>query len=428
MKSIKLHVSIICILIPLLLLTSCEGFQHKPDTTDEDAKNALYELMNYAYFWYNKMPIVNKRNYDEPYSLLEAMRYRPIDIWSFIADYHEFMSEMQGDFFGHGIAMGLDNEGNVRITMIYNQSQLYQNGVRRGWVVKTIAGRDIASVIMSNDVNTYNNIMGQSTAEFVFENPDGETVQYSSTRTSFTVNAVLHYDTLHLKSGITGHLVYESFIESSIDELDEAFDFFKKANVEDIIVDFRYNGGGYLDIANQISSYIVGNDNEGDFFAGLKHNDKIASEDTAYMFYSTPHSLDLSRAVFITSRATASASEAVINGLKPYVTVALVGDTTHGKPMGMDGYMFKTKYLYFPITFKLINADGEGEYYNGMVPDILCSDDITHDFGDRDEACLAAAINYLETGSTSPSKGFSKTITLSESPEWKNNLFLKKDF
>ena len=70
----------------------------------------------------------NKENYTDPYELMDAMRYKTLDRWSFVADYDEFIAEMQGTFVGHGFRIGLDNAGNARIAMIYSNSPLYANG------------------------------------------------------------------------------------------------------------------------------------------------------------------------------------------------------------------------------------------------------------------------------------------------------------
>ena len=73
-----------------------------------------------------------KLNYKDPYVLMDAMRYKALDRWSFVADYDQFNAEMNGDFVGHGFRVGLDDSGNARIAMIYSQSALYLEGVRRG--------------------------------------------------------------------------------------------------------------------------------------------------------------------------------------------------------------------------------------------------------------------------------------------------------
>ena len=108
----------------------------------------------------------------------------------------------------------------------------------------------------------------------------------------------------------------------------------------------------------------------------------------------------------ITSRSTASASEDVMNGLKPFVNVVSIGDTTNGKPTGMNGWDIGRahKYYVFPVTFKIVNSQNQGDFFDGIFPAKVLADDITHDFNDREELCLKEAIHYLETGSVSPQK------------------------
>jgi C-terminal processing protease CtpA/Prc len=399
------------------------------------ARDTLYDIMKEWYLWYDVMPDVNKTNYSDPYKLLEAMRYKQLDRWSFVEDYNTFNKEMGGTFVGHGFRIGLDQAGKARIAMIYNKSPLYAEGVRRGWIVKTINSVDIAAALKSNDATTYNNAIGPATAgvtnNFVFTKPDGTDVNITSSKQSFTVNTVLLYDTLHLKTGITGHLVFEQFIDPTRDELATAFAYFKQTNIKDLIVDMRYNGGGYLDIAQTLASYIGGNELSGTTFVKFKYNTKHqndASINTVYPFKTTNYSMGMKRLVVITTRGTASASEAVMNGLKPHITVVSVGDTTHGKPTGMNIWFVGKKYAMVPVTFKTVNSADEGDYFKGIVPNKLASDDITHDFADRQEACLKEAIKYLENGNfTAKSAAVFKKDgpRFSEKPDWMNNTFVR---
>jgi C-terminal processing protease CtpA/Prc len=237
---------------------------------------------------------------------------------------------------------------------------------------------------------------------------------------------VLLYDTLHLSSGITGHLVFESFINPSRDELATAFAYFKANNIKDLILDLRYNGGGYLDISQTLSSYIGGNALAGTVFAKLLYNDKHQDQNYPFPFISTSYSIGLTRMVVITTRGTASASEAVMNGLKPHLTVVSVGDTTNGKPTGMNIWEVAKRFVMVPVTFKIVNSADQGEYFAGIAPAKLAPDDITHDFNDRQEACLKQAISYLQSGAfTTKSYGvFKNSPKLTEKPGWMNNLFL----
>ena len=422
-------------IIFLALFFSCKKNPVAPvvpdiTVTPAMARDSLYFIMKEWYYWYNLMPTVTKENYDDPYKLLEAMRYKTLDRWSFVADFDQFNAEMQGTFVGHGFRVGVDNLGKARIAMIYNNSPLYANGVRRGWIIKTINGVAIAPILISGDGTAYSNLIGASTVGitniFVFTKPDGTDVTISSTKSNFAVNTVLLYDTLHLSTGITGHLVFESFITPSSNELATAFAFFKANNIKDLILDLRYNGGGYLYIAQALASYIGGNALQGSVFAKLSYNDQHHDQDSSFRFEATGYSLGLPRLMVITTRGTASASEAVMNGLKPFVNVVSIGDTTNGKPTGMNGWAIGKKYFMWPVTFKLVNSQNQGEYFQGIFPAKVVSDDITHDFNDRQELCLKEAIHYLEFGSVSTKsfQDFKRYPQFSEKPKWMNNTFV----
>jgi C-terminal processing protease CtpA/Prc len=359
------------------------------------------------------------------------MRDKPIDKWSFVADYDSFVAEMEGTFVGHGFRIGLDNQDNARIAMIYSGSPLYAEGVRRGWRVKTINGINISPILKSGDATAYDNTIGPAkegvTNNFVFIKPDNTETSISSTKTTFTINSVILYDTLHLSSGVTGHLVFDSFIQPSAQELATAFAFFKANDVRDLILDLRYNTGGYLYIAQGLASYIAGNTLSANqsVFATLDYNDKNQDANSSYMFQSTPSPLSLTRLVVITSRLTASASEAVMNGLRPFINVVGIGDTTYGKPVGMNGWEVGKKYFFWPVTFKMVNSSNQGDYFAGFPPAKVVADDITHDFSDRRELCLNESIHYLETGSVSAKRAlqFYRHPGFSEKPAWMNNGF-----
>ena len=419
----------------MAIFASCKksNNQSSENLTPEMARDTLYFIMHDWYYWYNLMPSVNREDYADPYKLMDAMRYKELDRWSFVADYDAFMAQMQGSFVGHGFRIGLDDADNARIVMIYKYSPLYAQGVRRGWIVEKINGTDVAPVLISGNSDAYTSLIGPSTAGitniFLFRKPDGTETTISSTKSAFTVNSVLLYDTLHLSSGVTGHLVFEAFIEPSENELATAFAYFKANGATDLILDLRYNSGGYLYIAQELASYIAGNGYQSTQFVNLTYNDKHTTSNASFPFVATPSSLALSRLVVITTRETASASECVMNGLKPLMNVVSLGDTTNGKPVGMDGGDIGKKYFVAPVTFKIVNRNNEGDYFSGFFPDALVSDDITHDFKDRQELCLKEAISYLENGSFS-GKGastFARHPQFSEKPKWmRNGLLINK--
>jgi carboxyl-terminal processing protease len=401
-------------------------------TVAEQARDGLYDLLKEWYLWNDSLPAtVTLKNYKDPYELMTALRYKPLDRWSFVADYNSFVASMQGTFVGHGIRLGLDALGKARIITIYNNSPLYPKGVRRGWIIKKLNGTDLAPVLASGDGTAYNNLIGPATAgvtnTFIFQTPAGKDSSITSTKASFKVNSVMLYDTLTLKTGLTGHLVFDEFIEPSTEELKTAFAFFKAQNVKDLILDMRYNNGGILDVATDLASYIAGTAKFSTPFVTSSFNRvKSVSNNATTNFKSILYPLNLSRLVVITTRETASASEVIINGLRPHLPVTTIGDTTNGKPTGMNVWQYDYKYIFAPITFKLVNSAGQGNFYSGFAPAKYVTDDITHDFKDKSEYCFKEAIYFLENGAVS-TKGayiYKPSVQYSEKPAWRNNLFV----
>ena len=437
----------ILILIPFLLGYSACKKEVAPANTPADtttvvkptvaelARDYLYTAMNQYYFWYKLMPTVVKTDYKDPYTLLDAMEYKTLDRWSFIQTYDEYLAMSSGSFVGHGISMGLDPSQQVRIAEIYKNSPLYLKGVRRGWIVTKLNGTDLAPIFIAKDGTKYSNLIGASTAgitnTFLFQTPEGKDSTIASTKAAFTLNTVIVQDTLHLKSGVTGHLVFDQFITPSNSELQTAFTYFSQNNIRDLIVDLRYNGGGDLSVLTNMASYVAGAAKAGSTFVTLTFNDKNTANNVSYSFNTVSSPLKISRLIVITTRGTASASEDFINGLKPVMSeVKTIGDTTNGKPVGMIGIPYKTSYMFWPISFSLVNSSGVGDFYKGIAPEKYVADDITHDWNDRNESCLKEAIYYLEHGTVSAKRlsAGTKTSTLifSEKSSKSNNAYILK--
>ncbi|MGD1894133.1 MAG: S41 family peptidase [Cyclobacteriaceae bacterium] len=194
-----------------------------------------------------------------------------------------------------------------------------------------------------------------------------------------------------------GYLVFNSFLATSIDELKPVFREFKEEGIQELILDLRYNGGGRVNVAEYMAANIVGSRGAGRNFIEYIFNEQQSEQNQFVPFNSPEYSLDLDRLITITSKSTASASELVINGLRPFMDVVVIGDNTHGKPVGSFPFRFGG-YAISPISFKIANDDGEGEYFEGFRPDSYISDDLNHKFGDLREARLREALNFIETG------------------------------
>jgi hypothetical protein len=175
------------------------------------------------------------------------------------------------------------------------------------------------------------------------------------------------------------------------------FNRFTTANVQDVIIDLRYNGGGYVSLAERLDNYLVPTAGNGDVLLTYAYNDKYNSQDITD-HYNKIGALNLPRVFFIGTQNTASASELTINCLKPYLNVQLVGPSnTYGKPVGFFPIPVGQWYI-FPISFRTINKNGTGNYFGGLAPNFQVMDGLDRQWGDVNEYCLASVLHYISTG------------------------------
>jgi C-terminal processing protease CtpA/Prc len=150
-------------------------------------------------------------------------------------------------------------------------------------------------------------------------------------------------------------------------------------------------------------------------FAEYFHNDKNTALNRITRFEPKPHALGLERVVVITTGASASASELVINALKPFIPVVVVGSRTYGKPVGQYGIDFCDKTLA-PVAFSLRNANGEGDFFGGIPPTCAAPDDLDHELGDPLESSLREALTVIATGRCSAAQAAAARAQRDRSP------------
>jgi carboxyl-terminal processing protease len=403
-KFSSIYLITVIILSWSLVFTSCR----KDDDDDEPGNienQEFYDLMTDWYFWYDLMPEIDPDLYASPYEVLEALRQRPVDRWSYISTKAEFDAYYRDSkFIGYGFGSAWDQDGKLRVSFIFNSTDMYEEGVRRSWIIERInnttvqPGMNINQMLGANEVGVTNT--------FLFRIPDGTTREMAVQKKEVFMNTVLHREVIETANGKVGYLVFKNFTQPSFDELDETFAHFATEGIEDLVLDMRYNGGGQTNVANYLSSIIGGEGLKGEPFARYMYNDKQSPErDFTDNFGSDakrqPPYAGFNRLFTIATRQTASASEMVINGLSPFIDVYIVGDNTYGKPMGMNVFTYRDLYAFVPVTFKIANARDEGDYFDGLPADSPAPDDLSRVFGDPEEESLKEVLNYIETGSFS---------------------------
>jgi len=294
----------------LSITTSCErDFIYPPDYVYPDPDNPLEEFVNiidYWYLWNDSLPVINLTNYSDPKALLEDIRYTPTDKWSYISTKQEESEYYEeGTYAGHGFGYAADPEGKIRISFVFESSDLYTNGIGRGWKINKING---TSVDENSDIS---NLLGASNVgvsnTFEFESPTGTILTRTFSKKQQIINTVLHKSVLTIDNKKVGYFVFESFIYPSEAELNTAFAFFKTEGVNELIVDLRYNGGGLMDIANHLAGLIIPDRLNGKLFLTYLHNNERKSQNGSYKFKINSNSLRLEKVYFITTNGSASA-------------------------------------------------------------------------------------------------------------------------
>jgi hypothetical protein len=214
------------------------------------------------------------------------------------------------------------------------------------------------------------------------------------------IYTVLHENVMDVNDNRIGYVALSGFIMTSLVELDTAFSRFNQEGIDELVLDLRYNRGGRLAVAQYLAGLIAGDHADGMVFQKFDHNDKHLSWDFVIRFFKPTNALNLNRLVVLTTRATASASEALINGLQPFVDVVIIGGTTHGKPVGMYGHDFCDKRIN-PIEFRISNVLDLSDYFNGISPYCTSEDDLNRPFGDPEEGSLKEALAYIINGECS---------------------------
>jgi carboxyl-terminal processing protease len=380
----------------LLGVFSCrkESQQNKNQTIDPLVQFTA-DTFNDIYLWYESMPAVDLTTIKTPDDYINKVKYIK-DRWSFTMSYTDMMNLLQdGVTTGWGAGLGFDDQNILRILFVYDNSAMGKAGVKRGWQIKAINGKTVASMTDS-EVNSAFNNAGNS---FSFIKNDSSEATIQMTKGAIVINSV-QYSTIFQKgSKKIGYLVFSDFLGSSVKELNTAFDNFSNQGITDMILDLRYNGGGTLDCADSLVAMLAGKPDKDKVYNTLTYNNKHTRMGYQSTIGLKSNSIQLDKIVVITTSSTASASELVISGLKPYLNMKLIGSTTHGKPVGMniEGDT-KLNIAVAPISFRNVNSQGYSDYFDGIPVDFSVKDNVTQDWGDLSDACLTAALNYISMG------------------------------
>ena len=402
----------------------------------DNGRDSSYDLP--SYYWYSSVPKLDplSSTYDSADVLLAKMKTYPInpatgklfDKYSFL-DHGAVAGEIQQGVAGDkGIQTAFAGDGTPQNTALFvlfvdKNSPAGKAGVARGMQITAFNGSKV-SYDGSNGPSVkgvINAVYNDPSASLTFKRKDGTSFTSTLSSTVYNLNPVLFDSIYSIGAKKVGYFVFNSF--AAVDnnngptltkqELSRVFNNFQSAGISDLIVDLRYNGGGSVGTAEFLDSMIAPSSVAGKEMYHYLYNDKLTKMASQlrlqnHVVFGGGGSLNLDNVFFIGSSHTASASELTINNLKPYMKVKLVGDTTYGKPVGFFSFHItdfpkggtQEKFLadLYAINFETRNANNQGGYFDGLIPDQVAKDYVNVPWGDPQDDNLSTIFNYISTG------------------------------
>lgn len=425
--------SIWYLIIVVMSLWGCRDNSTTGPTQIEEAsaqKKFVWNAMNYWYYWQSDVPELADnhqhfsdeqafqdylKGFSDAKDLFNALQYSQDRFSFFIDDYEEYQNEQNGIYAALGLNYGYfykSNQGSELvgyIRYVIPDSPADDAGLKRLDLFTKIDGTTITEnnyldLLTSNSAHELT-IAHLDTTGARISFPEDSTVSVASEQV--IEDPVYKSEVIDTNGVKIGYLMYNAFQGNSHHRMNEVFGDFKSQGINDLVLDLRYNGGGGV-LTSQLLSSLISGLGSSNKFADLTYNNKRSDQNHSLYFLDVVplenengefetsngeyvntepiNSLSLDKLYVLTSSGTASASEALINSLKPYINVEVIGYKTVGKDVGsLTLYDAPAPYLddseanpdhknaIQPIVVKIVNSDGD-DYPNGFAPDGYTND------------------------------------------------------
>lgn len=422
--------------LKLSLLSSCVDEEIAPTPPAEEKEPQLdnpnlaindwiYENMNNFYYWESEMPSqVDKTQ--EPKDFFESLKSSNDRFSVIYPDYQELINSLSGVNLEAGYEMKFfrlsetSQEVVGRILYVKKSSPASQAGLQRGDEITKINGQSL-------NLSNYRDLLKKTSAthELDYLRYNSESNEYEAQET-LSLNVVElsenpHFlDTVYTFGGHkVGYYVYNFFSPGTNNtkeydnQMDQIIAQFKSKAVTDLVLDLRYNSGGAVSSSTNLASLIGQNVDGSKIFYTYRWNEGFqqyfeskedGEKNLRGMFLNKTNAIgnQIGGKVYVlTGKWSASASEMIINGLKPYMEVVLIGDKTVGKNVGSfaidDKENEENKYGMLPIVFQIFNSQGSSDYSGGFLPDHEVNDFELPmlQLGDVQEPLLATALSLI---------------------------------
>ena len=444
MKVYNPHIFLPFLLLSLLILVASCKKDPEPDPEPDPGlpqeililNNWIWEGMNDLYLWEEFIPNLDPDYEEDPKAYFQRLLYKD-DRNSWITDDYEALLAMFDGVqtaTGMSVSPGLIDETQVVSIVIYvtPNTPAADSGIVRGDMIISIDGKALTA-------DNYFDLYYQTTATFGFGSWDGINLipngkEVELTAVELNQNPFIHSEIIDYQGFKIGYYVYSDFTpgpnDEWMEEMNRVLGEFKAAGVSDVVVDLRYNGGGYGYVAEQMGSILgpnsavtsksifstqIWNDGFTQYWrdADLDEDGQSDGDESMRLlsrFPDTEVNLNLSKVYFLTTDRTASASELLMVALYPYAEVIQIGTETYGKCYGsvtIDDWENPKRHNWAmqPIVLKYANAEGYTDFVDGLNPDFMVEESLLNavPFGSEQDPLLAVALEQI-TGVTPVTK------------------------
>lgn len=421
----KKYVNFQLLLLVSVFMLSCvscsrnddEGVPSFPDGSRESVNLWVQDSMKRYYYWAEQMPA--KPDYHLPVKDFFKSLLSSQDRFSFAVDtkdpssYPRSVRNMYG--FDYAVIQLPDGRVVTTVKLVMKNSPAFNSGLERGMMITKINGKVITA---ANAEQLTSSIKDQTVIELTVGKWVNNTVtdeKEIKVYYGYSFEQPLESKIFEKNGKKTGYLYIYDFPDGMTQALNQKFAAFKAAGIQQLIIDIRYNYGGSVASAAALCSLIPSGISSASpfiIYKGNKNGGEVKRTFAEQIQYD-PNSLDfntlranalgLNKVYILASNSTASASEIVINNLKPYMQVIQIGDVTLGKDMA--GFIVEDKrkpkkisWQLHPVIYKVFNANGEGAYVNGINPQIAASEYASLPLlplGDQEETLISSALNHI---------------------------------